>query len=180
MVGAALEKFLEHLMFRSRWLLAPLYVGLILAIVLLAIKFIQSLVHVLPQLWDLSEEHLTLALLTLVDMVLLGNLLLMVIFAGYENFVSKIDVGDHPDRPAWMGRIDSTGLKLKLIASIVAISSVEMLKVFLNVENMSDREILFMGGVHLMFVISGLLLAIMDYVAARTEVLLSQIDHEPT
>jgi uncharacterized protein (TIGR00645 family) len=178
-MGAMLERFLENLMFRSRWLLAPLYVGLIAAIIFLAIKFIQTLVHYVPGFWSLSEEHLTLALLTLVDMVLLGNLLLMVIFAGYENFVSKIDCGDHPDRPAWMGRIDSTGLKLKLIASIVAISSVEMLKVFINVDNMADREIMFMGGIHLMFVISGLLLAVMDYVAAKTEVLLGTIDHEP-
>jgi uncharacterized protein (TIGR00645 family) len=167
-------------MFRSRWLLAPLYVGLIVAIVLLVFKFLQSLVHVLPLLWESSEEHLTLSLLTLVDMVLLGNLLLMVIFAGYENFVSKIDVGDHPDRPAWMGRIDSTGLKLKLIASIVAISSVEMLKAFINVEGMADRDILFMGGIHLLFVVSGLLLALMDYVSAKTEVLLSQTDHKPS
>jgi uncharacterized protein (TIGR00645 family) len=174
-----MEKLLEHLMFKSRWLLAPFYVGLIIAILLLLVKFTQSFLHTVPLVFSLSEEHLTLALLALVDTVLLANLLLMVAFSGYENFVSKIDVGDHPDRPDWMGKIDSTGLKLKLIASIVAISSVEVLKLFLNVDNTPDREIYFMVGIHLVFVTSGLLLALMEYVSTKTEALGHQIDHHP-
>ncbi len=166
-------------MFRSRWLLAPFYVGLILAILLLLVKFVQELLHTIPQVFDLSGEHLTLALLALVDSVLLANLLLMVAFSGYESFVSKIDVGDHPDRPDWMGKLDSTGLKLKLIASIVAISSVEVLKLFLNVENTSDREIYFMVGMHLVFVVSGVMLAFMEYISTRTEAIAHQINHHP-
>ncbi len=105
----------------------------------------------------------------LVDLSLVGNLLLMVVFAGYENFVSKIDVKDHEDRPEWMGKLDFSGLKIKLIASIVAISGIELLKSFVEINSISDRELMWKVGIHLTFVVSGVLLAWMDKIAASVK-----------
>jgi len=163
-----LERYIEHAIFRSRWIMAPVYLGLSAALLLLTAKFVQELVHIVPQTFDLGEEQLVLACLTLVDLALVGNLLLMVVFAGYENFVSKIDVSDHVDRPSWMGKVDMSGLKIRLIASIVAISSIQILKVFLNVEDYEDRHLGWMVGIHLTFVVSGVLLALMDFLAEKT------------
>jgi len=163
-----LERFLEYAIFRSRWIMAPVYLGLSAALLLLVAKFVQELVHIVPQTFDLGEEQLVLACLTLVDLALVGNLLLMVVFAGYENFVSKIDVSDHVDRPSWMGKVDMSGLKIRLIASIVAISSIQILKVFLDVEEYDDRHLIWMVGIHLTFVVSGVLLALMDLLAEKT------------
>ncbi len=159
------EKFLETLMFNSRWLLAPFYIGLVAAVFMLLIKFAQELLHLLPQVFSSSESDVVLAVLTLVDISLVGNLLLMVIFAGYENFVSKIDVADHEDRPEWMGKVDYSGLKIKLIASIVAISGIELLKAFMNVNEMSNTQLAWKVGIHMTFVTSGVLLALMDRIA---------------
>ncbi len=166
-LGAAIERLLESWVFFSRWLLAPLYIGLIVGLAILTIKFIQDLVAFLPLTLSASQSEVILALLTLVDLVLVANLVLMVIFSGYENFVSKIDVHDHPDRPEWMGKLDSTGLKLKLIASIVAISSISLLKTFMNVDKVSDRELGWMVGIHALFVTSGLILALTDKMTAK-------------
>lgn len=156
------EKFLEALIFNSRWLLAPFYIGLVAAVFMLLIKFVQELLHVLPQVFSSSESEVILAVLTLVDISLVGNLLLMVIFAGYENFVSKIDVADHEDRPEWMGKVDYSGLKIKLIASIVAISGIELLKAFMNVNELTNTQLAWKVGIHMTFVTSGVLLAWMD------------------
>lgn len=166
-IGASVERLLETSVFFSRWLLAPLYVGLILGLAILTIKFVQDLLAFLPQTLAASQSDVILALLTLVDLVLVANLVLMVIFSGYENFVSKIDVHDHPDRPEWMGKLDSNGLKLKLIASIVAISSISLLKTFMNVDKVTDRELIWMAGLHALFVGSGLILALTDKIAAK-------------
>lgn len=160
-----IEKFLEAVMFNSRWLLAPFYIGLVVAVFLLLVKFVQELLHLLPQVFSASEGELVLAVLTLVDISLVGNLLLIVIFAGYENFVSKIDVGNHEDRPDWMGKVDYSGLKIKLIASIVAISGIELLKAFMNAGELSDRHLAWKVGIHMTFVTSGVLLAWMDKIA---------------
>jgi len=157
-----IENFLETLMFNSRWLLAPFYVGMVGAMILLLVKFIQEFLHIAPGIFSSSEGEVILAVLTLVDMSLVGNLLLMVIFAGYENFVSKINVGKHEDRPDWMGKVNYSGLKIKLIASIVAISGIELLKAFVNVNDISDRNLAWKVGIHLTFVASGVFLALMD------------------
>jgi len=111
----ALDKYLEEGMFRSRWIMAPFYVGLVLTLLVLLAKFTQELVLFAPTVLEVSEAKVILGVLTLIDLVLAGNLLLMVIFAGYENFVSKIDTGNSEDRPDWMGKVDFSGLKLKLI-----------------------------------------------------------------
>jgi uncharacterized protein (TIGR00645 family) len=164
-----IERFLENIIFRSRWILAPVYVGLAAALVILTVKFVQELAHIVPRVLEMPEEQIVLACLTLVDIALVGNLLLMVVFAGYENFVSKIDVAGHVDRPEWMGKVGMSGLKIRLIASIVAISSIQILKAFLNVDQVPDRHLAWMVGIHVTFVISGVLLALMDWLERKAE-----------
>ncbi len=161
-----IEQILERMMFNSRWLLVVFYLGLILAIVALIVKFVQEIIHIVPNVLKVEEGKLVLMLLTLVDLSLVGNLLLMVVFAGYENFVSKIDVAEHVDKPEWMGKLDFSGLKIKLIASIVAISGIELLKSFVDItKEVTDRELAWKLGIHLTFVVSGVLLAWMDKIA---------------
>ena len=135
-------KFVEHLlevvMFRSRWFLAPMYIGLVGGLLLMLVKFVQEFIHIFEHIVDTPEKEVVLSILGLVDITLVANLLIMVIFSGYENFVSKIDVATHEDRPSWMGHVDYSGLKLKLIGSIVAISAIDLLKAFapLNIYDM--------------------------------------------
>ena len=167
-----LEDLIESGLFRSRWLLAPIYIGLSLALALLTIKFVQEFIHIIPGLLEYKETDLVLKVLSLVDIALVANLVLMVVFAGYENFVSKIDVADHPDRPGWMGKVDMSGLKIRLIASIVAISSIQILKMFMQftkdpISDADERRLGWLLIVHLVFVVSGLLLALMDRYAHR-------------
>lgn len=157
------ERGLERFIFASRWIMAPFYVGLVVCLALLMLKFIQELLHMIPGVFAAKDSEVILAVLTLVDLSLAGNLLLMVIFAGYENFVSKIDTADSEDRPEWMGKVDFSGLKLKLIASIVAISGIHLLKSFMNIEKVDKTELAWLVGVHMAFVVSGVLLAFMDY-----------------
>ena len=162
-----IERTLERLIFASRWIMAPFYLGLVLALVMLLVKFVQELLHIAPGVFSMSENAVILAVLTLIDLSLAGNLLLMVIFAGYENFVSKIDTGGHEDRPDWMGKVDFSGLKLKLIASIVAISGIQLLRTFMAVEDVSKENLLWMLIIHVTFVVSGLLLALMDLLVEK-------------
>jgi uncharacterized protein (TIGR00645 family) len=165
-----LETTLESMMFNSRWLLAPFYIGLVGAVFLLLVKFIQELIHVTPHILNSSESEAILAILTLVDMSLVANLLLIIIFSGYENFVSKIDAAGHEDKPEWMGKVDFSGLKLKLIASIVAISAIELLKAFVNLDKVLNAEQLkWKVGIHITLVVSGVLFALMDRLAGSKE-----------
>lgn len=162
-----IERNLEKLIFASRWILAPFYLGLVVSLAMLLVKFVQELIHVVPGVFTMSENDVILALLTLIDLSLAGNLLLMVIFAGYENFVSKIDTAGHEDRPDWMGKVDFSGLKMKLIASIVAISGIQLLRTFMKVEEVSQDTIMWMLIIHLTFVVSGVLLAVMDWLVEK-------------
>jgi uncharacterized protein (TIGR00645 family) len=159
--------------FGSRWLLAPFYLGLVLSIVLLFIKFAQELWHLTDQVFVTSESDMVIGILALIDMCLVASLLLMIIFSGYEIFVSKIDVADHKDRPEWMGKLDFSGLKLKVISAIVAISAIDLLKTFMNMpEQMLEGDVnnvKWKVVVHMAFVISGVLFAVMDKVAADTK-----------
>lgn len=157
-----LERLIERILFASRWVMAPFYLGLAVALVLLLVKFMQELFHTVPNVFAMTEAQLVLSILSLIDLSLAGNLLLLVIFSGYENFVSKIDNADHKDRPEWMGKIDYSGMKLKLVASIVAISAIQLLRAFMNIENRDNIELAWLVGIHLTFVISGVLLALMD------------------
>ena len=163
-----IERVLERVIFASRWIMAPFYLGLVIALMIVFVKFAQELIHVIPSVTAMSETDVIVAVLSLIDLSLAGNLILMVVFAGYENFVSKIDTGDNEDRPEWMGKVDFSGLKLKLIASIVAISGIQLLRTFINVDKIPKDDLQWMVIIHLTFVISGLILALMDYIVARS------------
>jgi uncharacterized protein (TIGR00645 family) len=163
-----MENLLEKTIFGSRWLMAPFYLGLAFSLVLLLIKFLQELAHVTPSVLTMSESEVVLSILSLIDLSLAGNLLLLVIFSGYENFVSKIDVADHKDRPEWMGKVDFSGLKLKLLASIVAISAIQLLRAFMNIQSMDQVQLAWLVGIHMAFVVSGVLLAWMDRMTEST------------
>lgn len=167
-----LVHLIEEILFRARWLLSPLYLGLVGALVLLAYRFVIEFIKLAQHTGSLEAHTFTLDLLALLDLTLLANLILMVIFAGYENFVSRIDTAQNSlDRPHWMGTIDFSGLKIKLIGSLVAISVIELLKDFIE---LSGQE--HVGGgtkwriaIHLTFVISGVLFALMDWIADKRE-----------
>ena len=166
------EHALEVLIFGSRWLLAPFYIGLVLGIVLLLVKFVKTFVGAVSVVFSGTGGEAMLAILSLVDIALVANLLIIIIFAGYENFVSKIDTADDEDRPSWMGTVDFSGLKMKLIASIVAISAIALLKAFMELsegKDLSDRSLMWLVVIHVTFVISGVLLALMDWLAAKVD-----------
>lgn len=163
------EIILERGLFSSRWLMAPMYAGLVGALLLLLWVFFQDLFYYFDKLPNLAADDAVLAVLSLIDLTLAGNLVLIVIFSGYSNFVSKLDIDDHEDRPDWQGSVDFTTLKLKLVASIVAISGIHLLKIFMDVHKYSEDQIRWMVIIHLVFVISGVLLALMDFVAARAK-----------
>jgi uncharacterized protein (TIGR00645 family) len=159
------EAVLESWVFRSRWLLAPFFVGLILAIIALLLKFLKLLGALAVDMFTLSSEEMIISILTLVDGALLAALLLIIGFSGYENFVSKIGTGEHEDRPAWMGKVGFSDLKIKLMGAIVAISAVELLKAFINVSEYTREELAWKVGIHATFVISGVLFAITDRIS---------------
>jgi uncharacterized protein (TIGR00645 family) len=168
-----MEKILETLMFRSRWILAPMYLGLVGGLVMMMIKFVQEFIHIFSHILISEEKEVVLSILGLVDITLVANLLIMVIFSGYENFVSKIDVANHEDRPDWMGKVDYSGLKLKLIGSIVAISAIDLLKAFMHqstsgIEHLSNSQMAWMVGIHFTLILSGVLFALMDKLAEAT------------
>lgn len=149
--------------------MAPFYLGLAASLIILLIVFINEFLHFFTGGVRFDETSIILLVLTLIDLSFTGNLLIMVIFSGYENFVSKIDVGQHEDKPKWMGTVDFSGLKLKLISSIVAISGIQLLKIFFDLKEYTREEIYLFIAVHLTFVISGVLLALMDYIAAKSK-----------
>jgi uncharacterized protein (TIGR00645 family) len=163
----AVERGLETFIFTSRWLLAPFYAGLALTLAVLLVKFVQELWHIAVTTWTSTEAEVILGVLALVDLTLTGSLLVIVIFSGYENFVSKIDHSGHRDWPEWMGKIDFTGLKLKLLSSIVAISGVHLLKQFMSLKTVSDRDLYWYVIIHLVFVGSSVLLALSDRIAGH-------------
>ncbi|WP_372742191.1 TIGR00645 family protein [Neptunomonas sp.] len=167
------EAALETTIFKSRWLLAPFYVGLVLSILLLFVKFAQEFWHIASHVFSMPESDVVIGILALVDLSLVGSLLLMIIFSGYEIFISKIDLKDHEDRPEWMGKVNFSGLKLKVIGAIVAISAIDLLKTFMNLPtSLSDEQathIMWKVIIHLSFVFSGLIFAYMDKVAGDTK-----------
>ena len=176
-----LEDILEQALFRSRWLMAPFYVGLVLALALLLVVFVRELVLGVPEAIT-SPEHAILLVLSLIDLSLAGNLIVIVTFSGYENFVSKIDTRGHVDRPSWMGTIDFSGMKIKLIASIVAISAISLLRAFMRLAGGAEdghdvgdapdqMTMAWMVGLHVTFVVSGVLFALMDWLTEKTALL---------
>lgn len=163
------ERNLERILFASRWLMAPFYLGLVVALALLLWTFALELVHLAAGITVMGSTEVILLVLSLIDLSLAGNLILIVIFSGYENFVSRIEVDDIGDRPPWMGTVDFGGLKLKLIASIVAISGIHLLKAFMNVNTTPASDIQWMVIIHMCFVVSGALLALMDWISSKAK-----------
>lgn len=161
----SLEIFLERLLYASRWLLAPVYLGLSIAVLALGIKFFQELIHVMHGIFSMSEADLVLTVLSLIDLTLVGSLMVMVMFSGYANFVSAIDVEDDGDKLDWLGKLDANTLKLKVAASIVAISSIHLLRVFMEVRSVPNDKLLWYVVIHMAFVLSALLLAVLDRLA---------------
>ena len=157
-----MEQWFEKLMYSTRWLLAPIYLGLSLALLALAIKFFTELFHVLPHIFTVSEMDLILLVLSLVDISLVGGLIIMVMFSGYENFVSQLDLDDTSDKLNWLGKLDTGSLKNKVAASIVAISSIHLLKVFMNAEQIANGKLLWYVVIHLTFVLSAFAMGMLD------------------
>lgn len=162
-----IEHALEVFMFGSRWLLAPFYIGLVFAMALLLVKFAKEFYYLVPMVFGGGGSQIIVGILSLIDIVLVANLLIIIIFAGYENFVSKIQTAEHEDRPDWMGHVDFSDLKIKLIGSIVAISGIELLKAFVNVEQLTNEQLAWKVGIHLTFVISGVMFALMDKLVGK-------------
>ncbi|MCA3510645.1 MAG: TIGR00645 family protein [Rhodobacter sp.] len=168
------EQKFEQVLFLSRWLMAPMYMGLVVTLGMLMVVFLRDLWKYALQIMTMSAEQVILVALTLIDLTLAANLLLIVLFSGYENFVSKLEIDDGGDRPDWMGTVDFSGLKMKLIASIVAISGIHLLKRFMEIGDsvadakFGETELYWFVVIHLTFVVSGVMLAAMDWLSVRS------------
>jgi uncharacterized protein (TIGR00645 family) len=154
----------EGIIFGSRWLQAPLYVGLIIAQCVYVFKFIVELVHLVGSAKTLTENEVMLSVLALVDIVMIANLLLMVIVGGYETFVSRLYLEKHPDNPEWLSHVDAGILKIKLAMSLIGISSIHLLKTFINVNNMTNSAIFWQVVIHVVFIFSAYFLAKVEQV----------------
>jgi len=163
------ETLIERTMYRSRWLLAPIYLGLSFALLALGIKFFQEVWHLLPHILELKEADMVLTLLSLIDLAMVGGLIVMVMMSGYENFVSTLNVGEDEEKLSWLGKMDASSLKMKIAASIVAISSIHLLKVFMNVENLDDNKLKWYVLIHLTFVLSAFAMGALDRVSKKPE-----------
>ncbi|GGC09567.1 UPF0114 protein [Marinobacterium zhoushanense] len=157
-----MEKQLERLMYLSRWILAPIYLGLSLALIALGIKFFQEVFHLLPHVLEIGEADIVLVVLSLIDLTLVGGLLVMVMFSGYENFVSRIDLDEGAEKLSWLGTLDTNSLKNKVAASIVAISSIHLLKIFMDAKNYDNDQLMWYVIIHLTFVVSAFAMGILD------------------
>jgi uncharacterized protein (TIGR00645 family) len=160
-----IEHFLERVMYASRWIMAPVFLGMSLVLLVLAIKFFQELYHFLPHILEIDDAQIILKLLTFVDLTLVGSLTLIVMFSGYENFVSRLDIGSEAEKLEWLGTHDYGSLKLKVATSIVAISSIRLLKVFMEVQNTENDKMLWYVIIHLTLVISAFIMGYLDKIS---------------
>lgn len=160
-------------LFRARWLLAPIYFGLVLTLVGLVLVFVSELIHGIEQILSAHPHYVLVTTLSMIDLSLAANLVLIVIFSGYRQFVGRLDIVGEDERLGWMGSVDFAGLKLRLIASLVAISAVALLRIFVlftDGEGAPDNRTLgWLVGIHLTFVVSGLVLALMDFIVSKTD-----------
>lgn len=157
-----MEQLFERMMYASRWIMAPIYLGLSLVLFALGVKFFQEVLHLIPTLWELKEVDLILVVLGLIDLALVGGLIVMVMFSGYENFVSKLDIDEGAEKLAWLGQLDANSLKNKVSAAIVAISSIHLLKVFMNLKEVDPDKIIWYVVIHLTFVLSAFAMGYLD------------------
>jgi uncharacterized protein (TIGR00645 family) len=162
-----LEKVIERAMYSARWILAPIYLGLSLALLALGIKFFQEVFHVLPNIFAVAEADLVLLVLSLIDLALVGGLIVMVMLSSYESFVSRLDVEEENDKLGWLGKMDYTSLKNKVASSIVAISSIHLLKIFMNTPNIDNDKLLWYVVIHLTFVVSAFGMGVLDKVTRQ-------------
>jgi uncharacterized protein (TIGR00645 family) len=162
-----IEKVFEQLLYASRWLLAPLYLGLSFALLAIGIKFFQEVAHLLPHIFDITEANLVLTILSLIDLSLVGGLVIMVMLSGYENFVSAIELDEDDEKLAWLGKMDTGSLKQKVAASIIAISSIHLLQVFMNAEGIENGKIMWYVIMHLTFVVSAMGVALVDKMSSH-------------
>ncbi len=165
MTPRQIEQAIEKMMYASRWVLAPVYLGMSLALFALAIKFFQELFHFLPMILEFNESELILKLLTLIDLTLVGSLTIIVMFSGYENFVSRLDLDESTEKLDWLGSHDYGSLKMKVASSIVAISSIHLLKVFMNVQTTDNDKLMWYVLIHLTMVVSALLMGYLDKIS---------------
>ena len=157
-----MERIIERLLYASRWVLAPIYLGLSAGLFLLGMKFFQEVVHTIPLVMQMKEADLILLVLSLVDIALVGGLLIMVMLSGYENFVSRIDVSEDAEKLSWLGKLEFGSLKQKVAASIVAISSIHLLKAFMNAPHTPNDKLMWYVIIHLTFVLSAIGMAFVD------------------
>lgn len=165
-----LEQILEMLIFWSRWLQAPLYAGLIAGGILYAYKFTKELIHLYATIETITETELMLGVLTLVDITMVANLIVMVIIGGYSTFVSKMDIEGHEDRPEWLKKVDAGTLKVKLAGSLVGVSGIHLLQTFINIDQKNMEHVKWQVAIHLVFLLSSIMLA-------YSEKILHQRDH---
>jgi len=149
-------------MYASRWILAPIYAGMSLALVALFVKFFQELYHFIPHILEISESDLMLTVLTLIDLSLVGSLIILVMFSGYDNFVSQMDISENADKLEWLGTHDYGSVKIKVASSIVAISSIQLLKIFMNIQATPNDKLIWYVFIHLTLVISALFMGYLD------------------
>lgn len=159
-----MEKLIERTMYASRWLLAPIYLGLSLSLLALGIKFFQEIFHTIPHLLEITEADMVLKLLSLIDLALVGGLIVMVMLSSYENFVSRLDIGDSTEKLSWLGKMDAASLKNKVASSIVAISSIHLLKIFMEADQIDNNKLVWYVVIHLTFVSSAVAMGMLDKV----------------
>ncbi|GBG02855.1 UPF0114 protein [Azospira sp. I13] len=159
---------MERLIFSSRWLQAPLYLGLIVAQGIYVVQFMMELSHLVADIAHLDEAKTMLIVLGLIDVVMIANLLIMVIIGGYETFVSRLDIEGHPDQPEWLSHVNAGVLKVKLATALIGISSIHLLKSFINAAQLEDRVLTWQVGIHIVFVFSAFMMAITDKVMNQT------------
>lgn len=157
-----MERVIETILYNSRWLLAPMYFGLAVVLGILTYSFGKEVLHIAMHVNEYSEIDVILVTLGLIDLALVGALVVMVILSGYENFVSRFDLPPSTDKLAWVGKLNAGGLKMKLASSIVAISSIHLLKAFMNVEAFSTEKLIWLVIIHMTFVVSTLLMAVVE------------------
>ncbi|MDR4509654.1 MAG: TIGR00645 family protein [Candidatus Brocadiaceae bacterium] len=165
--GNRIEKIIENVMYASRWLLAPIYLGLSLMVLATGIKFYQELFHAVPLIIKTKDIDMVLVALSLIDLSLIGGLIVMVMLSGYENFVSRIDIGEKGERLSWLGKLDAGSLKLKIASTIVAISSIYLLKAFMNADQISDNKLMWYVIMHLTFVLSAVGIGTIDKMSKK-------------
>jgi uncharacterized protein (TIGR00645 family) len=161
------ERALERFIFFGRWFQAPMYFGLVLIGFVYAYKFAVELVHIVSEVGSLTEEAFMLGVLTLVDITMVANVMVMVIIGGYATFVSRLPLEGEEDKPDWLQRVDAGTMKVKLAASLVGISAIHLLKSFINITNKEPEQVTMQIIIHAVFVVSALLLAVTELVLKK-------------